>query len=155
MSGFGSDTIGVGPYGLGTPTSATDTSAGKIYRDEKTGSSLGSRKINPITRQYEFDSYGRIVGMPDVQQMVQIALSTEARSSVIAELGHELNLIESFTPNHEQTVRSTIERALSDLIKRKLVRLDSVKVERFNTSGAIITVNWTDLTTGLAQTSAV
>jgi phage baseplate assembly protein W len=155
MAGFGTVPLGVGPYGVGTPATATDTSAGKIYRDEKTGDSLGSRKIDTRTRQYVFDSYGRIVGMPDVAQLVQIALSTTKGSSVIAGLGHELSSIEDFTTSHAEQVRSTIERALGDLIKRKLVRLNSVDVQRFNQSGAVITVKWTDLTTQREEESTV
>ncbi len=146
MSGFGAAPFGVAPYGVGTPATAPEP-GGKIHRDEATGAQFGSRKLNKYTKQYEFDDYGRVLGMADVQQMVQIAVSTELGSSAVRNLGHELRTVLDITDNFQRRVQTILESALADLVKRKLVEIITVDVRRVNTSGLYALLRWRDLTT--------
>ena len=93
MSGFGSQPYGRSPYGIGTPALATPT-GGSVLRDETTGISQGSRRLNPSTRDYDIDEYGRALGANNVRAMVELALSTDLGSSAMVELGHLLRTID-------------------------------------------------------------
>jgi hypothetical protein len=144
--GFGLTPRGVGPYGYGTPATAP-VPGGGVLRDEKTGATLTGRRIDPRTRQYVFDEYGRILGMPTVPQLMHLALHTEKGSSVLADLGHELRDIETIGADYEHRVETTLAEALSDLVQRGLIRIDKVTTTRFGATGLYTVLSWTDLTT--------
>lgn len=152
--GFGLAPCGVAPYGFGTPATAPEP-GGKLFRDTNTGESRTGRYINARTKDYEYDSYGRATGMSTAQQIVQIALMTDKGSSAVADLGHELASLEDITSDFDRRIDTTIRAALQDAVNRKLIRLDSVTSERMGTNGAFIRVRWTDLSTGVQQSTVI
>jgi hypothetical protein len=142
--------MGTSSYGVGTPSTAP-VPGGRIFRNTKTGGALDARKIDPTTRQYELDDYGRVLGMSGVAQRVQLALQTDLGSAALTDLGSDLRKIESFTDNHSQQVDTAIRRALGSLVTEKLIRVDSIAVDRFSRNGAFITVRWVDLVTNTEE----
>lgn len=147
MLGAGFAPAGTSPAGIGAPSTAS-APAGSVFRDPYTGAIRTGRRIDPRTRQYVFDSNGRIEGIDTVPQLVQMAMSTEKGSSAMVSLGHELKKVTEITDNFDRRIRDTIDGALDALVKQVMVRIDSVDVERIGTSGAYIHVRWTDRTTG-------
>ncbi len=146
--GFGSSGFGSSPYGLGTP-SDTDPNGGAILRNAFTAKSQGSRRINPYTRDYVLDAFGRIEGMDTVQQLVLLAVSTELGSSSMTELGHDLKSIDRITTNFERRVDSVLREALAQVIADRLVEVQGIKVTRLQPQGrAFIQLVWRDLTSG-------
>ncbi len=154
MSGFGNQPYGSSPYGIGTPITAT-APGGAVLRETSTGSSLGSRLINAETRDYVVDENGRIVGMSDVQQLMQIALGTVKGSSAMLGLGHALATLDVITDNVERRVATIVDDAVLHLTSRKLVEILSVVTTRMHAGALHIVVRWRDLTTGLEQKSEI
>ena len=115
MAGAGLQAAGTSPAGLGTSTPAT-TPGGAFLRDTKTGKSLGVRKIDPRTRDYVMDSYGRQLGMSYVQHAVQMSLTTERGSAAVQSMGHRLSSLGRITPNFERQVLAILTEAVQPLI---------------------------------------
>ena len=86
MSGFGVQPAGTTPAGFGTPDLA-DVPGGALLRDTATGKSLGSRKIDSRSRNYEMDENGRILGETDVRHLVRMAITTVKGSSAVLPFG--------------------------------------------------------------------
>lgn len=141
--GAGAAPAGSSPAGYGVP----DTAPAPILvplPDPRTGLSQGGRYINQQTKDYAFTSDGRLQGMPNVNQMVLIAIQG-ADFSAITEKG----------PNFAQQLRDVVQNALADLIARKLVQLTGITVldrqPGMNPDAGIAVANWLDLTTGQPQ----
>jgi hypothetical protein len=154
MSGFGSQPFGTGPYGLGTPATATSI-GGSILRDTTTGESLGSRQIDPLTKDYVLDDNGRLLGMSDVKQLVLIAVSTTKGSSAMRELGHELRSIDRITANFAARVRNTLLAAVQHIVDRRLIEVLDVVVELVRPGVAKVRLRWRDVSTQNEETTEV
>jgi hypothetical protein len=127
-NGFGSAPYGTGPYGIGTPF-AVPSSAGRVLEDE-TGRQLSGRRINPLTRQYDYASNGRAIGQTTVYQMVQLACRTDESSSAAIDLGHRLRSIRDVGDNFERQVEAVYRHALAQLVADGLIEFMGTKVER-------------------------
>lgn len=155
MSGIGKQPAGGTPFGIGTPATAPPI-GGVILRDPITGSSTGSRRLDPITKDYVVDEFGRILGMNDVQQLVELAVSTDRGSSAVRTLGQELKKIDRITDNFVRRVTSTFERALKPIVDAGLIEVRSITVTKDAVPGrAFAVVVWRDLTTDTEQTTKV
>lgn len=146
MSGFGKQPAGTSPYGLGTPAVAP-VPGGVVLRNELTGRSEGGRYIDPITKDYTFDDHGRLLGMPNVRQMVQLALSTTRGTSAVKDLGNELSKVDRITANVERRVRDICTLATRHLIDARLIEVVSVTTERAKATALRIRFKYRDLTT--------
>lgn len=144
--GFGSSGFGSSPYGIGTPADV-DPNGGKALQNAQTSKQQGSRRINPATGDYVMNSFGRIEGMSDVQQMVLLAVSTELGSSSVVALGHELKSIDRITTNFAKRVETVLRNALAALVNDKQIEIQAIRVERMPQSGrAYVQLLWRDLT---------
>ena len=108
--------------------------------DPKTGLSDGGRLINPRTGDYEFTTDGRLVGMPNVQQLVLLAVANIDLSSLAER-----------PPGFLNKLTNLVATAFAPLVQQKLVRLVNVVLPPVgNPDGALAIANWIDLTTGQA-----
>lgn len=153
-SGFGSQGFGSSPYGIGVP-SVGNPPGGAVLRDPLTGTSSGSRRIDPVTRDYVLDDNGRTLGMSDVQQLVLMALQTVRNSSAMNGLGQSLGDIVVIGDNIERQIASIFENALAHLVARGLVQIISTTVTRLHPGAIKATVRWRDLTTSTEHTSEI
>lgn len=151
-SGLGLTPCGVGAYGFGTPDGSPDLS-GKIQYDSDTALKTGARKIDPKTGTYEFDeTNGRVKGMSAVQQMVQLAITTQKGSCADENLGNEFYKIRDIDESTPIFAKSLVESCLAYLIKRKWIKLSQVDVQNLPSSvpgqdkGVYILIKWIDLT---------
>lgn len=147
MSGFGSQPFGSSSYGIGTPAVYSGT-GGDVLRDAKTGARLGSRKIDPTTKDYVLDSNGRILGMNDVQQLVLLATSTTKGTSAMRSLGQEIRKIDRITSNFTQRVRNTLTAAVQHIVDRGLIEVLGVSVQILRPGTVYVALRWRDLTQG-------
>jgi len=122
MAGVGLQGAGLTPAGFGTPAEAT-TPGGAFLRDEKTGKSLGARKIDPSTKDYVLDSNGRLLGVNYVRHVVQMSVHTERGSAAVQEMGHRLRTLERITPNIEQQILSILTEAVQPLVDQGLIEV--------------------------------
>lgn len=139
--------------GFGTSDAAT-VFGGAFLRDTKTGDVLGARRINPKTRAYELDSYGRVVGMNSVYQMVQIAVHTAYNSSAVKGLGQKLSTLDRITSNFDKRILEVLREALQPLIRAGFIEV--IGFESFKKGdgrngmiqgGVYGRLRWRDLTT--------
>lgn len=133
MSGLGSSPFGSSPYGSGTPAVAPET-GGSVFAVDGGGNS-GSRFVDYRTRDYVFDTYGRMVGMSDVAQLVQLA---------VAGIKFSGGRIAAATQGELQR---KVDAALKPLVDGGLITVEPVELRRFGTSGGAVAVKWTDLET--------
>lgn len=151
MAGFGLQPAGSTPAGLGTPSTA-DVPGGALLRDTATGKSLGSRKIDPVSRDYELDANGRIVGEHDVRHLVQMALTTLKGSSAMRVLGLNRTGLARITGDFERRVLGAVADAVSHLVSAGLIELIGVSQYRASTAGGLregqvyARITWRDLT---------
>lgn len=139
MSGFGTISFGTGPYGLGTPVSASVPPEG----------AAGIRYINPATRDYEQDPDTRqLKQMPRARQQVLLALTTlRGSASTLPEFG--VRLPRKMGDRFEAETLTAVKTALRHLTDtQKVIRLDRVQVEKGRGGRARITVVYTDTSTG-------
>lgn len=145
MSGFGSQYFGSAPYGLGTPEAAPDL-GGKALTHPDTGEQTGSRQIDPATKDYVLDDYGRIAGMSNVHQLVLLAVSTKKGSAAMRQLGHELMSIQRISANFARRADSELRRAVQHLVNRGLVEVVGTSVDIVRPGVARARLMWRDLT---------
>lgn len=122
MAGAGAQAAGTTSAGFGTPATAT-VPGGAFLRDEKTGASLGARKIDPNTKDYVLDSNGRVLGVDYVRHAVQMTLQTERGSAVVQSMGHRLRSIDRVSPNIEQQILVVLTEAMQPLVDQGLVEV--------------------------------
>jgi len=143
VTGAGLTSAGAFPAGFGSvSTNERDTS--KIFENE-TGDQFGARYIDPVTRQYSFQSSGRMKGMSSVAQLVELAFLTTRSSSVLTNFGLEPHrgVIGS---NFEATRKQAIEQALSYLTGQGFIEIVSIDVD-VKSRPVTALVRWRDLTT--------
>lgn len=141
--------MGTAPYGLGTPATSS-ANAGVLLPNDK-GETQGSRYINPRTRQYEYDSNGRAKGMPNVQQLVELALLTVRGTSAQTDLGVE-EPSGVIGANFVERRKTSINQALSRLVTDKMIEVLSVDVD-VDRRPIFTLVRWRDLTTSIERES--
>lgn len=154
--GAGFAPAGTSAAGYGVPDSATVPN-NALLPDVRTALPMTGRFINPATGDYSFTADGRIQGMATVPQLVLLAIMTVQGSSVIPTLGETFTKIQEQGPNLAQQMNAAMTNALSDLVKRKYVKINSVTVQQSpsNIDAATILMKWTDLTTGLEYNNTV
>lgn len=136
--GFGLMQFGLGPFGLETPDDPPDPVTG----------TAGSRFINPTTGDYEVDSVtGQLKQMPRTRQRVLLALITLRRTASTAP-GFGSKLPRKMGTAFEMESRQAVLYALKHLIEvEKVIRIESLVIERGLGSRARITISYTDLET--------
>ncbi len=142
MSGVGLSSFGLSPYGTGTPVEGEAPPTG----------TAGSRYINPATRDYQQDPITKqLAQMPGVRQRVLLAVLTLANSSTVYKGGirQPRKMGTFFRAEMTQAVRATL-RILTDV--EKVIRIDSITVERGSGGRSRTTIEYTDLTTGASDT---
>lgn len=143
MIGLGVSLMGSAPFGAGTPDEATAPPADIPER---------ANFIDPRTGDYVVQDDGSYQRMPVVRQQVLLLLKTERDSAAAApDIG--LDLPRRMDQSFEQRARGSVLMALEPIGND--VRIDAVPVERIGTGRADITVEYTDLTTGNAETITV
>jgi hypothetical protein len=156
MSGVGQQGAGASSTGFGTSTEATAL-GGSFLRDTLTGASLGTRKIDPVTKDYAMDNEnGRILGQHYVQHAVQMSIATVQGSAADTEMGHRLGSLDRISPNFERQVEALLAEAVKPLTDRGLIEVKGFRqvtlgsgrngLERGTIYGHFL---WKDLTTGL------
>lgn len=154
MSGIGDSPFGLGPYGLGTP--AVAPAQGGALLVDQAGEGQGSRYIDGRTRDFVADQYGRLVGMGNTKQLVQLAVSTEYGSAATIDLGHKLREIQRISDNFTKAVDNVLRTALRKLTDGGLIAILSIDVQRLRSQGgAFARVRWRDLQTGVEDTEIV
>lgn len=159
--GAGSQGAGSSPAGFGSPAEA-DVPGGGFLRDVVTGKPLGARKIDPTTRDYVLDAFGRALGVDYVRHVVQMSVHTERGSSVVQTMGQRLSSIDRITENTEQQILSILTEAVQPLVDQGLIEVvgfvgfvagdDRNGLARGAVYGRFL---WRDLSTGEEQTEFV
>lgn len=152
MAGAGIQPAGTTPAGTGSLTLAV-APGGSVLRDPNTSLQQGGRFIDPITRQYTFDSYGRSRGMSEAAQLVFLACTTSKGSAAHVTLGNELFKIDRITDNYAKRVQDIYTAALSDLVARRLISVIDITVNQVTNSPTrlLVYVRFQDLTTGIEE----
>lgn len=146
-TGLGRAPLGTSPYGFGTPDAAPVLGGAPLVRPAD-GGRPGSRSIDPATGQYVYGADGRIEGMSDMQQMVYLAVKTDAGSAWDPSLGDDRSQLRDVTVNFAQRREASLRTALAHLTGPGLITILSVDVVRVGESRVDTTLRWKDLTTG-------
>ena len=152
--GFGNQPFGSSPYGIGTPAVYPGL-GGAILRDAKTGASLGSRRIDPRTRDYVVDSNGRILGMSKTQQLVYLAVSTTKGSAAMRSLGHELAKIDRISGNFFRRLSTTLHAAVQDLVNSGLIVVLGVRAQLVRPGVVYVALKWRDVSAKTEHSTSV
>ena len=152
--GFGSSPFGAGPYGWGTPAGAPEP-ADQLYLDPSSGIIGTGRKIDPATRQYAYDAFGRYAGQETVPQLVYLAFATVKGSSILSDLGETYSKIDVIGDSFTKDVEDQARAAVQSLVDQKKLEIKRVVVQRLGESAATIQVYWRDLTTGLEGATTI
>lgn len=148
--GTGLQAAGTTPAGFGAPTQSA-LGANTVLPDARDTGSHGSRKIDPITRDYVMRSDGRLEGMNNVQQLVQLAVTNAAPKL------QELDRLDS---GFEQAVLSILTGAVAPVVAQGLVEVVGVST-RMNEEGglkggqAVTVFRWRDRTTNEERSESV
>lgn len=148
--GVGVSPVGSAAYGYGTPA-VVPTPGGAVYVGDS-GVRYGSRKLSRSigsVGQYEYDSFGRAKGQPDVEHLVTIAALMILDSSAVQGLGQQFFDVRYVTPNIQQEMESRVNAAFASLVGQGIIRIDSITVEPNAGIPTVTHVLMTDLTTGL------
>jgi hypothetical protein len=151
MAGIGLQGAGASPAGWGTPSLA-DAVGGALLRDETTGKSLGSRKIDPLTRDYELDEHGRVLGEHTTRHLVQMALTTAKGSAAMRSLGLNTANMSRITGDFERRVLDAVTSAVAHLVSAGLIQVLGISQYRAGAKGGLregqvfARFRWRDLT---------
>ncbi len=160
MAGVGLQSAGTSSAGYGS-ISPINPNSGRVLRDPLVVGSSGSRRIDPFTRDYVVDTDGRLSGMPNVPQLVQLAITTEFNTSAPRGMGHKLKSIDRVTANFEQVVLSVLTNALKRLVDLRLVEVvgfssfKSGKKDGLQPGQTYGRLQWRDLTTNTVHEEIV
>lgn len=152
MAGFGIQPAGTSSAGFGS-IEPINPNSGRALNDPKKVGSYGSRRIDPFTRDYVLNNDGRVDGMPNVAQLVQLAITTEFNTSAVRGMGNNLKKIDRVTANFEQVVLTTLTSALKRLVDLRLVEVlgfssfKSGKKDGLQPGQTYGRLQWRDLTT--------
>jgi len=144
MAGLGSP-LGVTPFGTGTPATA---------QTRPSKSPLGARFLDPTTRDYALDSEGEVKRMPGVRQQVLLAVTTLINSSSTLP-GAGISLPRKIGADFARLTRISVEAACAHITESGRATIDDVTAEVVSTGRTLITVTYTDLTTGEVGTLPV
>lgn len=144
MNGFGAQPFGGSPYGVGEPDTG-EAPGGSVLRDPATGESTGSRRIDPVTRDYVLDENGRALGMSDVQQLVFIAVATLKGSSAMKALGQSISEIKVIDAGIERQIAAMLTTALAHLTGPKLIEIVSITVKKLHPGAVHTRLCWRDI----------
>ncbi len=153
--GLGSSSIGNSPYGLGTPAPGFKPAGLALIDFAGSGLQDGARYIDPITGLFSVDQYGQFRGMTPAQQQVYLSVKTDVQTAIPVTLGHDLKSIQDIGPNFVAQVQAIISKSLVRLTSAKIISIQSISVEQVKPTGALIHIQWTDLTTGVVQTTTI
>ena len=147
--GAGLAPAGTSIAGYGTPDTAAVPN-GATLPDIVTGLPRGGRYINPQTGSYQFTADGRLQGMANVNQLVQLAITTNRGSAVLQTLGQSFTSVQEQQGDFQRQCATAVAVALSDLVRLKLVALLGVTVQPApgNSDAAEVFFQWKDLTEG-------
>lgn len=154
MSGFGSQPFGSSPYGIGTPATAPEQ-GGALLRDTVTGQTRGARRIDPLARDYVLDENGRLLGVDNIKQLVQLAISTSRGSAAMRRLGQALREIDRVSPNFQRRVDQALREAVQHLVNDDLIEVVGTEVQILRSGVAFARLRWRDLETGLDEEELV
>lgn len=151
--GLGFAPLGVSLFGFGSVDTAPVPLTG-ILVDANDGLVKEARKIDQFTRRYVLDSSGRVQGMRGVYQLVQLRVQTLRNSSALRDFGLAApsGVIGA---NIQKRIENDIALAMKDLVDQKIIKIVSVQLDRFSTSGEYVTFKWIDLTAQNVGTSTV
>jgi hypothetical protein len=155
--------VGLWPAGIGQPAPYV-APGGSVFRNVDNASpnaQLDARKIDPVTRQYDFDANGRVVGQTTTQQLVLLAFSTVAGTSAMTTLGQTLRRIQVIGPDIVRQVTTILTAAVQPYIDQKLLAILSISVVGrtgngpggLPTGGIVASVRWRDLVKNTDQTT--
>lgn len=148
--GAGFQPAGSTPAGFGAPTQ-TGLGSNVVLPDSAVGGSHGSRKIHPVTRDYVMNDEGRIEGMNNIQQLVQLAV-TKAEP--------ELQKLDRLDSAFEKGMLAILNQAVAPLVAQGLIDVIGISV-RMNAAGglqpgqAVTKFLWRDRTTNEEQSESV
>lgn len=140
--------FGSGPFGMGTPITVPEPLGKPLETRE--GVRNGSRKVDPITRDFEFSPVtSRIVGLSNTQHLVQQCLSTEEGTAAMQTLGNRFKQLTRITGSFEKEADTAVRAALAILTDDNVISIDSIEVRRIvgRAAGVFIRVKWTDIAT--------
>lgn len=133
---------GCGPFGDGVNLTGTSPPTG----------SFGSRYINPATKSYQQDpATHQMAQMPAVRQRVLLALTTLVGSSTALPtfgITYPSKMGTSFEAESQASIRAALKQ-MTDI--ERVLRIDSIGVERGAAGRARFTVSYTDITTGQSE----
>jgi len=150
--GAGFSAAGFSPGGLGDVDLAPVPTANLLI-DADNGRQQNARKINPYTKQYVTDATGALQGMSGISQMVLLRLLTVRNSSALANFGRASSP-KVVSANTLRQIQSDVNQALADLVLARLVVVNSVSTINPSPTQVDCFVLWTDLTTGIEQSTA-
>ena len=154
--GAGFAPAGTTPFGFGSPATAIPLVGVPFdMADTGTGFVGTGRRINPDTRDFEFDpETGRALGMTASEQRVYLALITQKGSAADPKLGTSISSIQTGTGNLSQRVTDEVNAALSTLVSEGSIRI--VSIEAYQKGTVLQTkVVWTDTSDGSQRTTTV
>lgn len=146
MAGLGMTSLGMTPFGVGTPATAAAP---------PTSTPTATRFLNKDTRDYEVAPDGELKRMPSVRHRVLMLLGAKKGSStVLPELG--LELPDRIDGRYAQLADQRIRAALNPLIRSKELRITAIRVTRSPVTGRVDhLIAYADLTTGNPDTVTI
>lgn len=142
MAGAGFQPAGATPAGFGAPTQ-TGLGSNVVLPDAAIGGSHGSRNINPETLDYVFTDEGRLSGMNNVRQLVQLAITNAAP---------QLQALDRLDGGFQKGMLAILSAAVAQLVAQGFIAVVGVTV-KMNAAGgltqgqAVTLFKWRDLTT--------
>lgn len=145
--GIGLCPFGVVPAGFGQVNQAPNRPGVPLEATALNHITLGARQIDPTTRDYVFDSNGRLAGMSATAQQVFLSVVTTVGTSAIPTLGSGVGRVRMISDNYQTRIQNLVQVALTSLIRAGQIQLTSVEVTRLPQSSVTqIVIIWTDLT---------
>lgn len=149
LLGFGLAPFGTSAYGYGQfDYSATDPKPALFQ--QLNGDPGQTALIDPTTGDYVVDQRGREIGTDNISIKVQLALLTLKNSSAVDNFGLDLSSLDIFKANTQSTIQAAIRIALSDLVKKKQISIQTITFQKKDLT-AFINVKWINLITKKLQ----
>jgi hypothetical protein len=127
--------FGLGPYGYFPAGSALEAPA-----EEARSSLSSSRKVNGVTKRYVINDDGGFEAMNDIAQTVLLRICyADTESPYI-------------TPRAANETKAKVRAALKDMETSKLIRIEAIEVEEYNSTTTLKRIRFFDLTTQKYQT---
>lgn len=151
-TGAGAASVGLSVAGYGGVDSAP-VQQQTILIDAKTGIAQNSRKVDPSTGRYLLDSFGRVQGMPGVQQLVMLRAGTLFNSSAVLGLGM-LAPSGVIGANILRRLEDEIRLCMKDIVDAGIIEIIGVTVIKPPGQPLRRAFQWKDLTTKNEQETA-